>query len=81
MTPGKSTTEFLMALVPVVLGVLFVVYGLFKGDADLMDKGLMMLLGGAGVYGVSRGLTKMGQGIGGTPEPTATQAATKVSKL
>jgi len=70
-TPGIKSTEFLTSLAPMALGIILVLIGALKSQQNLIDAGLYMLLGGSGIYGVSRGLAKLGHGIGGvTPDET-----------
>lgn len=81
--PGKGTTEFLLVLIPIGVGLVFLLWGMFKGDTTAVERGVTMLLGGTGIYGVSRGLTKLGAGIGvsGSTTTTPEAAAKAVSKV
>lgn len=73
-TNGLKTSEFIMSLIPVVIGVVLIVLGAWKGQQHLVDNGLMLTLGGSGTYGVARGLAKLGSGIGGTAPAAPTPA-------
>ncbi len=90
MNPPSTlkTTEFITSMIPVALGILFLILGLIQKNQPFMDQGLYLLLGGTGVYGISRGLTKLGQGIGTpTSVPIAPvvlndqQAAKEIAKI
>lgn len=91
LTPGFKTSEFIMSIIPILLGIVFVIIGLIQKNEATVNQGLTLLLGGSGIYGVSRGLTKLGHGIGpnipvdtvaSTPVPaTDTQAADAVAKI
>ena len=83
LKPGIQSTEFLTSLGPIVLGIILVLLGVFKGQQNLVDAGIQCTLGGSGIYGISRGLTKLGHGIGGggaaeTPAPANDAAAAAV---
>lgn len=61
LTPGMQSSEFYKCLVPVLAGVGFIVAGaLGKGPPDSISLGITLLLGGTGIYGVSRGMAKFG---------------------
>lgn len=60
MTPGMKTSEFLMALIPMVLGFALIVFGTLKGQQSLVELGVIMITGGSAGYGISRGLSKIG---------------------
>ncbi len=80
MTQGMKTSEFIMALAPVLLGLALVLIGAFKGPPDLIQQGIYLMLGGSGVYGVSRGLAKFGQGAQQPTAPESTPAPAEVKK-
>lgn len=71
MTPGMKTSEFLVALVPLICGLVLTVLGVFKGQSALIDTGMTLLVGSSGAYGLSRGLAKFGTG---TTDPAPTPA-------
>lgn len=75
MSPGFKTSEFIVTLIPALLGVVLVLFGAYKGQKDLMDTGLWLLLGGSGSYSLSRGLAKLGTGSA-TPAPAESAPAT-----
>ena len=81
MTQGMKSSEFLTALLPMVLGVVLVVIGALKAQQNLLDTGMWLLLGGTGTYGVSRGLAKLGTAPTQPLPADAKAAADVVSKL
>ncbi len=76
MTPGMKSSEFMLALVPSLIGLVLVVLGLYKGDGDLVTKGVAMLTGASAGYSVSRGLSKLGKSP--EPAPVSAEEAAKV---
>lgn len=71
---GFTTSEFITSLIPIAIGLLFVILGAVQHNAEMSSSGMTMLLGGSGIYGVSRGLTKLGAGIGGPAAPAPVDA-------
>lgn len=81
MTQGMKSSEFLVALVPVLLGFALVLIGAFKGPPDLISQGTWLLLGGSGAYATSRGLAKLGSSGGQTPAaPESTPVVPEATK-
>lgn len=78
-TPGMKSSEFLLALIPNFLGLVLVVFGLYKGQEGLVTTGMVMLTGSSAGYSLSRGLSKMGtaQPVA-NPPPANDEEAAKV---
>lgn len=70
-TPGMSTSEFLMACVPMVIGLVLIILGTLKGDPNLVAMGAAMLTGTSAAYGVSRGIAKAGNKLPADPAAAA----------
>lgn len=86
LTPGMKSSEFLVALLPIVIGIILIALGVWKGEKGLVDTGLYLVMGGSATYGVSRGLAKFGTASpSATPEVAAPaddkQAASIVGKV
>lgn len=66
-----STSEFLMACVPMVLGLVLVIFGTVRGDANLVEWGVKMLTGTSAAYGISRGIAKAINKLPADPDAAA----------
>lgn len=60
MTPGMKTSEFIMALIPMLIGFALVVFGTLRGQQNLVELGVIMMTGSSAGFGISRGLSKIG---------------------
>lgn len=69
--PGESTSEFKLCGLLVVAGLAMIGLGVWKGDAALQEHGVQMVeVLGAG-YAASRGMAKLGAGLGSKADQTA----------
>jgi len=72
MSPGMKSSEFVLSLVPMLVGLLLIALGAFKGNQQALETGMWLILGGSGSYGLSRGLAKFG---GGVVQPAPAESA------
>ena len=49
------------------------ILGAVQKNIELTNQGMTLMLGGSGIYGLSRGLTKLGSGIGSSGSSGGTQ--------
>lgn len=65
--PGNTTSEYKLSLALIAAGIAMVALGVYKAQPDLQKQGVDLIsIVGAG-YAASRGLAKLGAGLGAKP--------------
>lgn len=57
---GWKTSEFWLTVLGFLLGAFLIVYGVLKGQPELVEKGMIIVTGGSAAYTAGRALTKTG---------------------
>ena len=81
-TTGFKTSEFVVALAALLLGVALIVVGAIKNQPALIENGKWLAVSATGGYTLSRGLAKLGLGnftSAPAAEPTAPPADDKAA--
>lgn len=69
--PGSSTSEYKLAMIGILAGLGMVALGVWKDQPDLRTTGADLVTYCAAGYAASRGLAKLGAGIGPKADPKA----------
>ncbi len=82
LTAGMKSSEFLLSLIPVAVGLVLVYLGLKWTQPTLIESGMVLMGVGSGGFAISRGLTKFGTALptGPKPDPAPT-SDTDAAKL
>lgn len=79
-SPGMKSSEFLLALVSLLVGITLVIFGVLKGRPELVEKGMYLISIATGTYSIAAGLKKFGTQGPALPT-TDTSAAGNVAAI